>query len=285
MKSSKLLMLPIMIMLVASLACNFATSIFPLNKTAAALALATTPPIQLTKSAEETVKRQATATPTATATATPTSTPNFKATSVVATQTAAVRQTEQALSMFEQVQKLQEDGYLSTSQGSWYEIDDFNESWAETTWYRWWNSGYQPIDFIIRANTEWWSASESSTWINAGCGFLFRTVDNNNRFGALFTLDGKARFDRMVNGEWRSPILSNAVPINSMNDQAQLMLVVEGNRFVFFRDGVEILNTIDNVLTSPKFQGGDLALTLMSGTNISFGTRCKLADIELWILR
>jgi hypothetical protein len=281
MRSSKIYLLPLLTLLLVSLGCRFAARLSPLNiyKTSVA------PTSTFTPSIEELIKRQATATPTATATRTPTSTPNFNATATVAARGMAIHQTVEAQPMFSQVQTLKKDGYLASTDGTWYKVDDFDQSSAQAGRYLRWNSGYQPVDFVIRANAEWWSADESSNLFNAGCGFSFRAIDENNYFDVLFTLDGKARFDRRINGDWRMPVLSAPIKIIPGHDQAQFMLVVEENRLTFFKDGEEILHVSDDSFASPKFQGGDLALILMSGSDIGFGLRCKLTDIDLWIIR
>jgi hypothetical protein len=281
MKYLKHLYLPLLTLLLASLGCKLAARLSPINiiKTAKAPTLTTTPTF------EDTVKGQATATLTATITQTPTSTPNYNATGTVAAQGTLVHQTAQAQPMAARVQTLKEEGYLSSTNGAWHKVKDFNQSWAETDDYRWWNTGYQPVDFIIQANAEWWSADATTYLFNAGCGFIFRAVDQNNFFAALLTLDGKARFDQRIDGEWLTPVLSDPVPTKPMNDRAQLMLIVEGNRLVFFKDDVAILDTTDANLALPRFQEGDLAIALRSGSTVGYGLRCQLTDIDLWIIR
>lgn len=186
--------------------------------------------------------------------------------------------------MAEQVQALKEDGYLSSTNGVWTKVDDFDQSWAETDGYRWWNTGTQPVDFVIQANVEWWSAETTTYLFNAGCGFVFRAEDQNNFFAALFTLDGKARFDQRFHGDWLTPILSDPISTHPMNDRTQIMLIVEGNRLIFFKDDEAILDVTDVNLTSPESKGGDLAIALRSASDIGYGLRCKLTDIGLWII-
>lgn len=281
MKSFKRLYPSTLLLLLVSLGCQYAARLSPLNY----LKSETPSTLSDTPLAQDTVKRPPSATPSPTATPTPTSTPNFQATSAVATQTAFTTQTVQARPMSEQIQKLKAKGYLSSTAGAWRELDNFDQNLSETTGYHWWKTGLQPVDFVIQANVEWWSANESSQLFNAGCGFIFRSVDKDNRLAAILTLDGRARYDRLDSGEWRTPILSNAVPVNALNDRAQLMLIVEGNHLTFLKDDVELLSVDDDLISSPKFQGGDLAFTIISNTDIGFGTHCKLTDIELWIIR
>ncbi|MBN1537635.1 MAG: hypothetical protein JW908_12935 [Anaerolineales bacterium] len=277
----KRLLLPISITLLFSLGCQFAARLSPIN-----IKKPTTSPSQTTPSfTKESVKRPPSATPTPTLTRTLTPTPNFEATSAAITQTAFVTHTKQAHPMAEEIQKLHAQGYLSSIAGNWHKIDNFDLYLAETTGYHWQVTGYQPVDFIIQAKAEWWSADETTQLFNSGCGFIFRAVDKNNRLAAVLTMDGKARYDQMVNGEWRTPIFSDPVPINSLHDQAHLMLIAEGDHLTFIKDGVELLAIDGDILSSPKFQGGDLSMAIMSGTDTGFGIHCKLTDIELWIIR
>lgn len=72
---------------------------------------------------------------------------------------------------------------------------------------------------------------------------------------------------------------SNIYPVEKPADNANIMLVVEGNNLHFFVDGYLMLSRQDM-----SFAEGDLALTLLSGTNKDFGTRCEMTNIELWRL-
>jgi hypothetical protein len=89
--------------------------------------------------------------------------------------------------MSEQIQKLQAEGRLTSVSGAWYKIDNFDQNLTETTGYYWWNTGVQPVDFVVRADVEWWSADTTSNLFNAGCGFVFRDVDKNNRLATILT--------------------------------------------------------------------------------------------------
>ncbi len=57
------------------------------------------------------------------------------------------------------------------------------------------------------------------------------------------------------------------------------MLVVEGRVFKYFVNGERVLTR-----ESASMPAGRLNLTLISGTNKDFGTRCLMKNIELWEL-
>jgi hypothetical protein len=57
------------------------------------------------------------------------------------------------------------------------------------------------------------------------------------------------------------------------------MLVVEDTWITVFVNGDKVHSRQDSALPS-----GDLSLTLFSGINTGFGTRCRMTNIELWML-
>lgn len=178
-------------------------------------------------------------------------------------------------------EKLVEAGILTRSTGRIKQLPDFNEEWAQINWYTYYRTRTSPEDFIIRADASWESASDKANWWNSGCGFVFREEDVDNHYLAYLDLDGFAHLDRARNGSMARLGLSNgSYPVVKPADQANIMLVVEGNYLHFFVDGFLMLSRQDL-----SFSEGNLALTLLSGTNKDFGTRCEMSNIELWELR
>jgi hypothetical protein len=90
---------------------------------------------------------------------------------------ALAEETAQAQPLFDLVQELHSEGYLIRTGGTYYAIEDFDESWAQINWYSWWHTGYSPTNFVIRADASWDSASNKANWWNSGCGFVFREKD------------------------------------------------------------------------------------------------------------
>ena len=58
------------------------------------------------------------------------------------------------------------------------------------------------------------------------------------------------------------------------------MLVVDDKRINFYVNGERVANAYDGSLNA-----GNIAQTLLSGTNKDFGTRCKMTNTELFILK
>jgi len=202
-----------------------------------------------------------------------------EATRDAATAAAKAESTAQAQSMLDLIQELNRDGYISTTAGTYYSLDDFDKNWAQINWYQWWYTGYTPTDFVIRANAAWDSASTSANWWNSGCGFVFREDGVPNHYLAYLGLDGYVYFARTVREKYASLGASYYGRLDTPKGQAQIMLVVEGTKISFFVNGERVHTRQDQGLSS-----GNLALTLLSGINTGFGTRCQMSNIELWEL-
>jgi hypothetical protein len=202
-----------------------------------------------------------------------------EATQDAATAAAKAESTAQAQSMLALVQELYTDGHLSTTAGTYYSLEDFDESWAQINWYMWWYTGYTPTDFVIRANAAWDSASTSANWWTSGCGFVFREDGVPNHYLAYLGLDGYVYFARTVREKYASLGTSYYGRLDTPKGQAQIMLVVDGTNISFFVNGERVHTRQDQGLNS-----GNLALTLLSGINTGFGTRCQMSNIELWEL-
>jgi len=193
---------------------------------------------------------------------------------------AAVKATVQAQPMLDAVQKLVADGYLSKSDGVFHALDDFDESWAQLNWYRFWDTDYSPSDFVVRANAKWVSASRTADWWNSGCGFVFREQSEDNHYLAYLGLDGRVYFSAFRKGVFVDLGGATYGKVDVPEGEAQIMLVVAGDKFVFFVNDKRVYSKTDR-----SFKSGALALTLLSGTNKDFGTRCHMTDIELWELK
>jgi hypothetical protein len=202
-----------------------------------------------------------------------------EATRAAAQQQAELEATEQAEPMYELVQELHADGHLSTTEGTFHRIPDFEESWAQINWYQWWPTGFKPADFVIQADASWDSASTTANWYTSGCGFVFREDGVPNHYLAYLGLDGYVYFTRTVKSDSSFLGRSYYGRVDTPSGEAHIMLVVEDNKFTFFVNGERVHTRTDQGLVS-----GNLALTLLSGINTDFGTRCTMTDIELWVI-
>ena len=238
----------------------------------------------------------ATATSTPTATLVPTATPKLTATMVAATQEArlATQQaggTATAVSALATQQaedllwaQLEQDGSITYSKGSLYEIDDFEESWAQRSWYRWWWSGYRFSDFVVMTHIDW-EIPEDAAFGTGGCGFAFRIKDENNHLIIFLTPKGSASLGAMtINGfqyqsfHWQNPDNPNFATIPQTTvGSADLIVVVEKEFVTAYINGEKIYQWYV-ALTDQ----GDVGYTIVSGTNKDFGISCKFTNTRIW---
>ncbi len=203
-----------------------------------------------------------------------------QATRQAATAQAVAEATAQAQPMRDVVQQLYAEGYLSSTEGRYYDLRRFDEKWAQLNWYRWFDTDRSPSDFVVRADTWWSSASDKADWWNSGCGFVFRAKDNDNHYLAYLGLDGWVYFSAFRRGNYVDLGGKSYGKVDIPTGEAQLMLVVEGDKFTFFVNGERVYSRVDTM-----FDSGGLAFTLLSGTNKGYGTWCRMNNVQLWELK
>jgi TolB protein len=185
------------------------------------------------------------------------------------------------------VKDLEESGLLTSSAGKipLYGVPElFDEKWAQLGWYAWWrlqlNPADQPDNFVLWTDATWESASDKANWWESGCGFVFREEDDNNHYLVYLGMNGLAYFKRLRSGSHSTVGISpDRLSLDIPKDNGNLILAVQGTNVMFFVDGLLVLRERDT-----SHEEGKLGLTLRSGTNKGFGTRCKMENIELWIL-
>ncbi|MCJ7623614.1 MAG: hypothetical protein MUO76_08930 [Anaerolineaceae bacterium] len=197
-----------------------------------------------------------------------------------ATEGAKIAQaTLQAESMYDLVESFYADDIISSTDGIYYQIDDYDASWAQISWYQWEPTGFSPSNFVLRAEIAYDSASNSANLAESGCGFVFRDTGNKNHYRFFYALDGYIYLTGLKNGTWLS--LGRAYyghPVIPSGDFS-MILVAEGDTFTIFINGEKLHSRQD--ATHPD---GYLHYTLASGTNKDYGTRCVMTEIELWEL-
>jgi hypothetical protein len=187
--------------------------------------------------------------------------------------------TQAAAPMAEVVDRLRAEGVLTSSEGSFTQLMPFDESWAQLNWYSYFRTGLAPTDFVLRASASWDSASDRADWWNSGCGLVFRESNVDNHYIVHLGLDGNAYLARFRNGVPAQLGYSYYGPLDVPAGSASIMLVVQGNQFTFYVNDEQVLQRQDSA-----HPNGNLAYTLVSGTNKGFGTRCQLNDVQLWTL-
>ena len=221
-----------------------------------------------------------TALPTATATHTkiptetpvPTSTPRPTATPNIAA-------TEHMDDLQAEVNNYFDLGYLDSTDGRFREYDDFEVEWAQLNWYQWLPLTDTVSDFYMRAHFEWSSAYQSPDI--SGCGFVFGLQENSDHY-AVF-LDRNQVLFIISNGSGTRPLGktrgSGTVKIDDPTEADFTLIVNDGYSYVLVDD-----NLIgEYTLSQSQPLRGRLGLTVLSGTNKDYGTRCKMTDLHAWI--
>jgi hypothetical protein len=176
------------------------------------------------------------------------------------------------------VDSLANEGYLQNTRGTDYHIVPFDKSWAQMNWYRWWETGFRPANFVIHTHTSWWSASRKANWWASGCGFVFHEADEENHYFIGLTLDGVVALHKVQSGAYTSLAHNLYEDVGVPNGSAEITLVVENGWITYFVNDKEVVRARDTSMPT-----GALGLSLISGTNKDFGTRCQMTDIELWV--
>ena len=176
------------------------------------------------------------------------------------------------------VAQLFEDGLVPTTDGRYVLLDDFDESWAQLQWFRWFETGESPANFVLRTDMTWDSASDSATLWSTACGFVFRGTDDGY-YVVFVAMNGYVNIQRRSSA---SPISLGQGYFGKPgfpSGGAEFMMIVSGQSFTVFIDKEQVFSTRDHAFTE-----GELAYTVLSGTNKDYGTRCQMTDTDLWIL-
>ena len=222
--------------------------------------------------------------PTATNTATPTNTPRPSPTPRP-TKTPNLAATEKYEAFNAETQKYFDLGYLSSVDGTIMEFDDFGYDWAQLGWYNWLPLGETATDFYISAHFKWSSAYRNAD--TSGCGVLFAIQDNGDHYAVFLdrtkilflNADSASSYSRPV-GLTRG---SGRVKFDNPADnpvEADFTVIVKDAYTYVLVDG-EVVG--EYTLSQSRILRGDIGLSLLSGTNKDFGTRCDMTDIHLFI--
>lgn len=276
----------ILVLLLSNLSCMLVDRLFSLQKI----------PRQETTSPEPITPATATDTPipppSETPTITPTATRDFQATlayretNVAKTATSVVIQkTQSAKPMAELVEDIYNEGYIASKEGTFTKLDDFTEAWAKLDWYQYWYQGDEKYaNFVLSFSAKMQSASDKANWHHAGCGLVFRHVDNDNHMFLIIAQNGimslRKRIKDLVYIVRDSKKYSEQIPV----EKVYVTMIVDGMSVYIFADGTKVLEAREPLLGS-TLREGRLAFSVMSGTNKGYGTHCSMTNIWLWELK
>ena len=223
--------------------------------------------------------------PSATITHTPTNTP-FPTNTPRPTRTPDLAATQHAEELNAEIRKYFELGYLSSDQGGVEEYRDFGMEWAQLNWYDFQLLDLNVHDFLISAHFKWSSAYRNANI--AGCGIAFAIQPNIDHY-AVFLDRSQILF---LNADYSVSNRSYAVGLtrgtgrvkfDNPADQpveADFTLIVK-DEYAYVLVNGEVVG--EYTLSKSKVLKGDIALSLLSGTNKDFGTRCEMTNIHVFI--
>jgi hypothetical protein len=215
-----------------------------------------------------------TATPEPTSTQTPRPTPTHRPTS-----TPNLEATEQYEGMAAKVKEYHQAAYVSTDAGKYKRLDAYTDHWAQIDWYQWMPiDGKTPDNFIVRSDIHWQSASKIAN--ESGCGFVFRLQEDGDHYMIYVSIDGyvyasivrSGYFENMGRAKYGKP---------SIDGKATLSIIAEGPTFSILVDD-KLIKHYEGMKND--MLNGDLAYTIVSGTNKDYGTRCTFEHVDLWTI-
>jgi hypothetical protein len=212
--------------------------------------------------------------PTATKTLRPSPTPR-------PTQTPNLAATERAEELNAEVETYFEKGYLATTEGRFRELDDFSYDWAQLHYYKPFPIQDGVSDFFLSANFKWDSAFKNSDI--SGCGFIFGVQENGDHY-AVF-LDRQKVFFLITDhtlgfSKPAGPTRGTGIVKFDYPAEANFTLIVKDSYAYVLVDGE---NVGEYTLAQSRSSRGGIGLTVLSGTNKDYGTRCEMTNLHLWL--
>ena len=215
-----------------------------------------------------------TAVPTSTKTPRPSPTPR-------PTRTPNLAATERAKELNAEAQSYFDKGYLATTDGKFQELEDFSYDWARLGYYNWLPLRDSASDFFLGAHFRWNSAYPNSN--TSGCGFIFGLQPNNDHYAVfldrlkvVFAItDHRLGFSKPV-----KPTRGTGVVKFNYPAEADFTLIVKGAYAYVLVDG-EVVG--EYTLAQSRAAKGGIGLTVLSGTNKDYGTRCEMTNLRLWL--
>ncbi|MCJ7622318.1 MAG: hypothetical protein MUO76_02355 [Anaerolineaceae bacterium] len=186
--------------------------------------------------------------------------------------------TELAFPMYSIVEQLYAGNFISTVNGTYYRIEDYESNWTQTDSYQKTYTGYDFPNFVIRADATWQVAA-SALGADSGCGIIFHEDETEDHYLVVYTLGDRAILFRRMNGSLSKLGTSFRYEVDTELAQAEIMIVVEDNNIqIWANDGSKPLYEMKHIY----LETGEIAFTVITGSTLDYGTRCELRNIDLW---
>lgn len=192
------------------------------------------------------------------------------------TPTSTMDITRQAQVMLGLVQQLFDGNIVSSTNGNYYAIQDYEATWNQANSYQKTYLGYDFANFVLRADAVWQPDKNAENWSESGCGFIFHEDEAENHYLVEFT-NNRAYLYRRMNGGLGRIGVSYRYEISKDLEQANIMIVVEDNWITLFVDDEQVYH-----FQHPNLESGKMAFTVISAASGGTGTNCSISNIELW---
>ncbi|MBI3160878.1 MAG: hypothetical protein HYZ23_00130 [Chloroflexi bacterium] len=180
----------------------------------------------------------------------------------------------------ELIQTFADKGYINSTEGDIIPIDPFKEEWAQIGWYQWWNLDIDAGNMVFSSHFKW--STSSSTPDISGCGVVFGLQENDDHY-VVFLDKGRIAF-MMKRGSNTYEVGKTRGPgqVNFGNSaEADFALAVKGSSAYVSVNG----EVTEYTLSADQTSAGGVGLTVLSGTNSGYGTRCEMTDTYLFIAK
>lgn len=180
-----------------------------------------------------------------------------------------------------EIQSYYDSGYVARTNGDIEEFDDFAVEWAQLGWYQWYPLGREVSKFAMTAHFKWTSASKNAD--ESGCGFAFDIQPDNGHY-AVFLDRSKIIF---LDADSSYGSYARSVGKTSGSGRVKFDNPAEAD-FTLIVNGIDAYVLVNNeligkyTLSKSRVLQGDVGLTVLSGTNKDYGTRCEMTDIHLF---
>jgi hypothetical protein len=211
-----------------------------------------------------------------TSTPRPTKTPNIAATQAV--EDAMVK-----------VKGYQEAGYLDSSNGKLFELEDYFREMAKMNYLDVDFAGYEELvaDFAVWGHIKMQSAREVSGYEYSGCGFSFRINPDNFDGYTVHLTDSSILMSYCDSSSNRCGRIGKTTGTGKVDlpnpTEADMEVIVNGNKAYVLVDS-EFIGGY-TLLTDKLLDPGYLLYSIVSATNADYGTRCEISDAGLWIAK
>lgn len=206
----------------------------------------------------------------------PTKTPNLAATQVM----------EAALA---NVQKYNENGYLPTTDGKLFALEDYHRDMAQINYLDYGFAGFENKiqNFAVWADVSWTSAGPVHAPEYSGCGFTYRYNESNgDAYTAMLTNDSVllTYCDSSIRKCGRLGKTRGKGTLDLDNPaSAHFEFIVFDEHAYALVDG-EFIG--EYTLSLSRLTGpGYFLYSIISGTNKDFGTRCEITNANLWVVK